>query len=196
MKIYRPHLLKTGVSGSLSPVKNIITETSISNDSTVNFTDLFDGYDRYELELIQVIPSTDSQEIVLRTSVDNGSSYQAGANTYSSTLWAIESDGTALDDDVEDDQLAFSSFDAGEDISSASDEQGYNGVIRLYQPSGGYQFSMFARGWYKNPAAINMSWQWIAVGRNQTDTLRVNAVQVRMNSGNLSTGTIRLIGIR
>lgn len=197
MKIHRPHLIRTGLSSSVSPVRNLISTTVISNDAFVTFTGLFeDNYDRYEMELIQVVPITDLQEAALQTSVDNGTTWQTGATTYASTLNIVESDGTVLVDNVEDDQLALSSFDAGEGISNTANEQGLNGVARMYLPSGSYQFSAVFQGWYKDPAGINKSWHVVAGGRNQTDAVRVNAVRLKMNSGNLSSGTVRLYGIR
>ena len=59
-----------------------ISTVTASNDSTVAFTGLSSSYKAYRVALIAVVPSSDNVDFYLRTSTNNGSSYDSGGSAY------------------------------------------------------------------------------------------------------------------
>ena len=60
----------------------LISSTTASNVASVSFTDLSSTYAKYVVEVMDYIPQTDNTDLRIRTSSNNGSSYDSGATDY------------------------------------------------------------------------------------------------------------------
>lgn len=68
-------------AAAVTPALEFISATTASNDATIEFS-LTGSFAEYELHCLNVIPATDDQEIIIRTSTDSGVSFDAGASDY------------------------------------------------------------------------------------------------------------------
>lgn len=172
----------------------LISTTTISNDSTVEFTDL-DQYSSYKFILHNVVPATDAVKFYARVSTDNGSTYKTGASDY---RWAVncltDAGENIVDYDAADDAMLLSGFDAGFEMQNDS-ETGWTGEIIITNPTNGSkEFFMHFMGCYQNSGASRFT--HIDGGNNYQSNTAVNALQFFFSSGNLSSGTIKLYGIK
>lgn len=114
----RPVLSTTGASGANGRWIELSPPTDYTSQASVSFTSLLTStYDVYEVEFSNVIPITTGQNIWLRMSSNNGSSYNAGSTDY-----IDEAAATAA-------QIVVSGF------ALANTSAGLHGRVRIFRPS-------------------------------------------------------------
>lgn len=171
-----------------------ISTATISNDSTVEFTDL-DQYSSYKFIFHNVVPATNAVRFYAQVSTDNGLSYKAGASDY---RWAIncltDAGENIVDYDPLDDAILLSGFDAGFEVQNNS-ATGWTGEAMITNPTNGSkEFFMHFMGCYQNSGASRFT--HVDGGNNYQSNTAVNAIKFFFSSGNLSSGTIKLYGIK
>ncbi len=161
-----------------------ISHNSFSGASSVEFTGLSSGYFAYRFEFAKVTTSADGATINLRTSTDNGSSYDNGSSDYS---WAYiyAYSGTADGDGATSDSAGRASIGSG----NATNEACATSVI-LFNPSDtNYTcYTALSAGEYTDGLGNLNS----LVGR-RLSTTAVNAVSFFPSSGTFS-GTVYVYG--
>jgi len=70
------------IAGLSTPDVVLVSTVTASAASNVTFTDLSSTYHTYEIRFSNVYPSVDIRSFALRTSSNNGSSYDSGASDY------------------------------------------------------------------------------------------------------------------
>jgi hypothetical protein len=196
-------LFTSNGSGALSSVSSTFDEAQVllatataSNSASLSFTTLIDNtYDEYVFEFINIHAITDQANFTFQTSTNGGSSY--GVSMTSTFLMAYHQEN---DGDVG------LQYQGGLDLHSSTsfqqifyymgngaDESG-SGELHLFNPSNGNLVKHFyARG------NVNISG-----ARSDDDmpggyfatTTPINAIQFKMSSGNIDSGTIKMYGIK
>jgi hypothetical protein len=149
-----------------------------SNVAAVDFTNIDDTYDLYTFELINVVPATDSAFLLLRTSSNNGSSFDAGASDY---LW----DNNAT-------QNAIYISDA---VSNVTAEGGCSAEVDLMDPANtavNTTFTVLSVTY----GAASAAYTNLFHGACRNSTAAVNAVRFLFSTGNIASGKIKLYGRR
>lgn len=169
-----------------------IATADLSNDATAEFTG-FDAskYDAYEFVLQNVIPSNDDVRFYIRTSTDNGSSYDAGASDYSFAISQIGGANTNASTAVS--IMDLTNIGNGVEVGSAAGEDGVSMTLRVIGPHLSKSTFITWHGMYVNSAGNETG---IIGAGSRKSSADVDAVQFTFQSGNLESGTITMYGLR
>jgi hypothetical protein len=154
-------------------------------------------YDTYEIEVQHLVPVTDAVSLFVRFDTSNGASFDAGATDYIVASRGLNSGGTS-EDASSGGTTAIRVSGGTTGIGNTASLGGLNGLIRVcnVNTTSGQKHLEFTTSYYTTGGAlISMN----GAGASNSATLRdaaVNAVQLLMSSGNISSGTIRVWGIR
>lgn len=163
---------------------DLISTGTASNSAAIEFTDLSSSHFLYIVVIDGVIPVTDNVDFYMRTSTDNGVSFDSGVSDYA---W----DGEADTDQTSDHILLTSTNSLAASLGSASGET-YSGVIWIYNPSDTGETRVSVMGSSKgSTGAVSYSAQ-SGARVSQED---VDAIQFLTSSGNISSGTFKLYGL-
>lgn len=165
-----------------------ISSVTASSSATVSFTSIGATYGTYMITFTRVIPATDNVRLRVRTSTNNGSSYDSGAGNYRYAYSDSKSNNTASSFGESNTYIELQ----GSSLSNDVNVNGLNGFFYLYGPStAGY----VQNSW--NTSHINTSTDVVmTVGAGGTMLISdVDAIQFYMGSGNIASGTFRLYGI-
>lgn len=169
-----------------------ISSATASASASVSFTGLSSVYIQYIVVFTDVIPATDAVDFRVRTSTDNGVSYDSGASDYA---WIASGDAVVpvaspatenLGDDADDKIRLFGG------AGSAANET-VSGKLTLYAHSTTTVTGLTSTSFGKNAAG-----NWI---RNhgfgqRLSAADVDALEFSMSSGNIASGTFKLYGLR
>ena len=190
-------LLKTNGSGVLSFVTAgstlvYITSGTASASATLDFTGLSSDYAYYEFIFSNILPATDDQTLRMRTSTDNGSTYDAGASDYCSAHIGRTGATTIASSGANTTTLALTATSGGGlDVSNVTGE-GVGGFVRLYDTS--------AANWGKVTASLtfvngNGSPVVTQTSGHRRAAANIDAVRFYFASGNIASGTIYVYGV-
>ena len=170
----------------------LISTATASNDASINFTGLSSTYAAYKIIIARVTPATDNVFFRMRTSTDNGSSYDAGASDYAHVKFGGQMSTSATsfikgdDADVGIELLANAGSDTNEDGALEVILYGHSiathtavtwvSSFKLHS-AGGPGFALNGSG-YRLSAAD------------------VDAIQFLYSSGNVESGEFYLYGLR
>lgn len=175
----------TASAGALT----FISSVTASNSATVSFTNIGSTYDSYMITFNRVIPATNSVQMRIRTSTNNGSTYDSGASDYKYAIISLASDATNYN--TGSNASAFVLMN-NPTITSTATSGGLNGTFNLFNPSSVSQKQYFWNTTHVDAgAALNLTY-----GSGVTAiSADVDAIQFYMSSGNIASGTFRLYGI-
>lgn len=169
----------------------LLATKTASASATLDFTE-FDNatYRRYEFELENVKPATDSVSFYFRTSTNSGSTYDAGASDY-----AHGQSGTSAASATTGASLGASAIllNTSVTIGNAASEYGLSGELVLTgAPSAAVFTELRGMVTYWNAAGAMVQLEFGGARLSADD---VDAVQFLFSSGNIASGTIRMYGI-
>jgi hypothetical protein len=175
--------LTEGSAGALVFLESQTASASASLDLT---TTIDSTYDHYVIFCENLIPATDGAHLWCRVSTDTGSTFKSGASDYN---WLVSYRGTAVSDTA-DSELTIS---AATGIGNAAGESGFTGEIHIWSPSNSSIHTQVTwNGGYKRSDSLMSDVNGSGV---YSATTAVDAAQVLMSSGNISSGTVRLYGV-
>lgn len=166
----------------------LIQTQTVSGVASVNFTGLSSTYSVYILEMSNVVPATDATDLYVRTSTNNGSSYDSGASDYAWTRTGnTDASATAgAGGDVADAQMLIA---VGMDNAATAS---LGGTIKLFEFSSSARHKhITAQVAYTRDASTIAT--FITGGKRLTATA-CDAFQIITSSGNIS-GTFSLYGV-
>lgn len=179
--------IQTTAAGA-SPI-TLITTTTASAASEVAFTGLSSTYVKYIIELTNVSSSVNNTNLYIRTSTNNGSSYDSGASNY---VWlaCLADQGTSVIG--VDKSTVATEIRVGVSISNVVNDGGINIQFNLINPSAATRTVLYWDGGYVNagPNYVRV----LGTGVRNSTSGAVNAVQLLPGSGNL-TGIFKLYGV-
>jgi hypothetical protein len=152
-----------------------------SASASIVFTGLSSTYDEYMVRFNYVVPATNSVTLLLRTSTDGGSNYDAGASDYS-----YVGNGYALNG-------ATSIFlTAGASVANAANSgAGVTGEVVIHRPSVA-AVRMVTGSAHHFSTGSGMAGGALSGARNAAAD--VDALQFLFSSGNIASGRFRLFG--
>lgn len=182
-------------AGSSAPVwasvasspTTLITTTTASAASSVNFTGLSSSYRAYIVRLINLVPSTNNAQFYIRTSTNNGSSYDSTSGDY---RWVAYYQDTATPNYTGANSAT--EVRMGASWSSTATNGGGCIDVYLWNPSNASRTNIsFTGGFIDGSGIYNIL---MGGGARLSTTGAVNAVQILPGSGTL-TGVVQLIGM-
>lgn len=189
-------VIQTNGSGTLSfatPSSGamvFLASATASNSASVTFTNIGSTYDTYMIIMTKLKPANDGEPFYFRTSTNNGSSYDAGASEYIYTANVIDNLSTnSLSESSGANEIKISGAST---VGNAATENGLNGYIYIYKPSDAQYCQISYRVCFSGISG--QICQAVGVGQ-RTASADVDAIQIRTDAGNITSGTIRLYGI-
>lgn len=183
---------------SAVPTDNLIlisTQTA-SNSASLSFTTGLDStYDVYEFKFINVRPATDGQWLVFQGSTNGGSTYATNITSTNFVSYHNEGDSVAsLGYFTQNDLAQSTSYQRfGFETGNGADES-VSGSLTLYNPSSNtYVKHFIARVNSYHPD--NYSADGYTAGYFNTNS-SINALQLKMESGNIADGIFKLYGVK
>jgi hypothetical protein len=187
----------TGLSsGSLVPIKTL-TASSSSTLSFVNGSSdvVLDGtYPIYVFKFINIHSSSNDNQFSFNLSADTGSNYNVTKTTTHFYAIHSESGSSAFSYYAGGDLAQSTAFQILTLESGADNDECDCGELFLYNPSSTTFVKHFMCTMSETGASPRESNNFIAGYGNTTSA--INAVQFKMNSGNIDSGKIKLYGIK
>lgn len=157
-----------------------------SSDAAIDFV-LPAGYDEYEIEMFGVVVDTASRYVVLRTSTDGGSSFDAGSTDYKDIVQQATAAGVAGATD--NTSFLYLTYGFVEEDTPTIPIQG---TITIRNPSAAVRCVITADVTYWVSALENLKMQGFRDAAANVDAVRITL----NNTGNIASGTFILRGRR
>ena len=173
-------------AGSGSYVKIGSSQTA-SASSEIVFTSLSTTYRDFVIMLSNVVPATDTANLLFRTSTDNGSTYDSGAGNYRwSIMAALDSAALGATANASDTSIRLMSN------CGTGTRESVSGWVRLCNPqgTGGCFISTSLSGKNATPNYVT-----ITGGGIREASADVDAIRFFMSSGNIASGVFTLYGV-
>ena len=171
-----------------------ISTATASTSASIDFTDLTSTYFMYIIRFNDLAPATDATTLFLRTSTDNGVSFDSGASDYAWSMNIVKQTGS---EDGSRDQSDTGITIMGDAASSDEMGNGTNetgsGTIYIYNPSAVKYTFINSEGFYFNEEAENIC---AYAGGYRKSAADVDAVQLIMDSGSITSGSFVLYGVK
>jgi len=179
-------------NASIGRFKKIATSTA-SSSSSITFTDLSSDYFLYILRFDDLLPATDATTLLLRTSSNNGSSYDAGASDYAWSYNRISETGSESGDrDTADSSITLIGVSGSSDEMGSGTNERASGTLWIYNPMAVKYTLINSECQYFNESAENIE---AYCGGDRLSAGSVNAVQLLMDVGNITSGSFTLYGV-
>ena len=184
-------------AGDVGGALVLISEQTASSSSTISFTSGIDStYKEYLFTFNSIHAQTDQVNFQFNMSIDGGSNYNVTKTTSSFRAGNYENDSSTAFSYLDSDDLAQSTGfkNLTENASMGNDnDQCLSGFLHLFNPSSTTFVKHFiART--NNAHWIDVSTDGYFAGYGNT-TSAVDAVQFKMSSGNIDSGTIKMYGV-
>jgi len=174
----------------------LLSEQTASASASISFTSGIDStYPIYKFEFINIHQATDIAHLTFQGSTDTGSSY--GVTATSTFFYSSHNEadgGEQLSYWTARDLAQSTSFQIlGEDAGNDND-QNYCGELLLFNPSSTTFVKHFMS---KVQSTMRSDYSTQAyVGGYFNTTSAIDAIQFKINTGNIDSGTIKLYGIK
>jgi len=173
----------------------LISEQTASSSATVSFTSGLDStYKEYIFKFIDIHPSVDQAAFQFNMSADSGSNYNVTKTSSMFRAYHNEADNsTALAYHPQQDLAQGTGFQTiGYGIGTDND-QSLSGELHLFEPSSTTFVKHFMATCNLYEAGDFSQQQFLGGYGNTTSA--VDAIQFKMDSGNIDSGTIKLYGV-
>ena len=171
----------------------LISTATASASSSIDFTGLTSAYKNYIVYINNCVP-TSADDFAMRTSTDNGSSFDSAASNYVTQLNSVLS-GSAT-------TTFYSGATNGtriwlmppNNISSTANLGGYSGAVTILNPSNASNTVITVSSSFTNTSGSQS--YTLSAGARQNTSGAVNAIRFYMNTGStIASGTFKLYGI-
>ena len=168
-----------------------ISSATASSDSTVEVNNLSSDYAAYLVVIVGLIPVTDATHLYLRTSTDNGSSFDSGASDYRYTGISTQSGNTTLSSHqgASAAQISLTREAMDSDVSHVN----FNCNLWIYDPTDAQStFCNWSLAHERSSATLTYT-----AGAGDRDAAgAVDAIQFLCSSGNIESGQFYLYGAK
>lgn len=183
-------ILNFGIPGSATVGMQLLTVAAPNNVATVDFTASIDStYDEYEVHFENVIPATNNVILQMQTSANAGGAWDGGAAAYD---WV---NGTALGAGASAASSAGdTSIQIAANVTNVAADGGVCGVLRIHDPAATASNKMISG---QVSLLVNTSTLAVkTVAGRRLATAAVNGIRLKFSSGNITSGKIKLYGVR
>jgi hypothetical protein len=172
-----------------------ISSATASSDSTISFTSGIDStYKEYIFYFVNIHPATDNASFSVNFSTDGGSNYNVTKTTSYFRSIHYESGTSAFGYDSGGDLAQSTDFQNIITVIGADNDQSGVGCMHLFNPSDTTfvkHFVVNAQKAHYSDISVN---EFYAGYANTTSA--IDAVQFKMSSGNIDSGTIIMYGVK
>ena len=191
----------TTTAGMPAGAMTLIKSQTASSSSTINFVDgtsdvvLDDTYPIYVFKCINTHPATDGQKITFQGSTNTGSSYGVTATSTAFDAEHSEGDASSFTYNTSSDLAQGTGYQPLSLNNIGNDnDQSASGELFLFNPSS----TTFIKHFIYTGNSLNSgdydSHDFVSGYFNTTSA--VDAIQFKMESGNIDSGTFKLYGIK
>lgn len=167
----------------------LLATATASASAAIDFTSNIDStYEEYEIHIIDLVPATDTANLLFRTDSNGGASFDAGASDYRYAV--LENSDLPTTIHVSSTGAAF--IQLSDSLGNAAGESG-NYVITLFNPAGTKKTQINIKGTIVNSGARSASFNG---GGYRDSAAIVDAVRFLMSSGNITSGEFKLYGVK
>ena len=186
----------SGLSGvSVGGAFTQISEQTASGSASISFTSGLDStYPIYKFEFIDIHPAA-SSNLSMQASTDGGSSYGISVTANCARTYSNEA-GTLQRAPAYGSGWGLASSTSFQSLSYTTPTEAKNsicGTMFLFEPSSTTYYKHFLSHTTQEGDS-NYASEFHISGHYDTATA-INAIQFKMNTGNIDTGTIRLFGL-
>ena len=170
----------------------LITAATAANSATVDFTSGINStYDEYILEMVNVVPSTNSVQPNLRVSTDGGSTFDSGSNYDIETTFVVNTNGGNGGNEALDRIYLYTATSS--QLGNAT-LKSFSCQVRIYNPADTSRAKTFLGQsvCYDNSQHTGVNF----FGGSYKVSAAVNGLRVYMGSGNISSGNFYLYGVK
>jgi hypothetical protein len=165
-----------------------ISRATASSSATIDFTGIGSTYDLYRAEFYNVVPATTDAYLWLRTSTDNGSSYDSGASDYAyGIIYMVSPSSTPIG--LADSTDAAIYLDPYSSISDSS-YGGISGAVEFCNPD----VAQYWRCRMEFSGSYDVSCVPAVGSGARLTAANVDAIRFLMSTGNIASGTFVLLG--
>lgn len=169
-----------------------ISSSTASSSASISFTGLSSTYHCYVVEITNFAPATDGVEMYLRTSTDNGVSYDSGASDYAWSNYVVDNDGTLKDGGSTGDSKMEIVGRTNDQIGGATNETS-DATVWIFNPSSASYTKALCMATYTRTNGDSI---WMTCGGQRLSAADVDAIQFLMSSGNIASGEFVLYGLK
>ena len=182
-------------AGDVGGALVLISEQTASSSSTISFTSGIDStYKEYVFKFINIHSSGDNVNFSFNASADSGSNYNVTKTTTFFIAGHPENDAsTVLDYDTGRDIAQGTGFQKLAYQSGSGDDENLVGTLHLFDPSSTTFVKHFISRTNLNTYHDYSIESYVAGYFNTTSA--IDAVQFKMDSGNIDSGTIKMYGV-
>tara|TARA_R100000388_G_C7166614_1_gene121834 strand:+ start:41 stop:646 length:606 start_codon:yes stop_codon:yes gene_type:complete len=184
--------------GSITGLGNLvfISRSTASSSSSLSITSGIDStYKEYIFMLNNIHPQTDAVTFQFGLSSDGGSNYNVTKTSTDILTYSNEAGSTAsLHGTGGYQQAQSTSYQAINENTGADNDQGHSGFLHLFDPSN----TTFVKHFIMSFQTLHRSdYVWTTfIGGYANTTSAINAIDFKMSSGNIDSGTIDLYGVK
>ena len=191
--------ITTKPSGLSGGAMNLISTQTASSSSTISFTSGIDStYDEYVFKFYNMHPASDTPEFQFNMSADTGSNYNV---TKTTTIFKARL--------AENDSIQELGYEAGSDLAQSTNFQSFtyagirnqddaslSGTLHIFNPSSTTFVKHFIStcNYMSKSGSTSVTYNSFIAGYGNT-TSAVDAIQFKMNNGNIDSGVIKLYGV-
>lgn len=192
----------TAAASASSGALVLLGSQTASSSASVSFTSLMSStYDDYIVKVLNAVPASSGQLLVMRMSVNNGSSYFNSANDYAHSSNGIDTSLTARSaGSGVDSSMNIGGFPGTLGLSNTSADAGWSGTVELFKTNTTSQKKIVAiNGVATMTGPVTSTQIGMGVGIGASNGIRdaaVNAIQFFMSSGNIASGNFYLYGVK
>ena len=174
-----------------------ISSQTASSSASLSFTGLSSTYKAYKFVLTNIRPATENASLGFQGSTDNGSNYGVTITSNAFRSYNREDGADSCLGYLTASDLAQStSLQRIADEANADADQGISGLMQLFNPSG----TTYVKHFLSNTNFAHLGVQPYTenhyIGGYFNTTSAINAIRFSFTSGNITTGTISLYGIK
>jgi len=186
--------LPASVSGGAMTL--LATQTA-SGSATLSFTSgIDDTYDKYVFKFYNIHPGTDDKKFEFNMSIDSGSNYNvAKTTTWFQAYHAEDDSGAALAYNTSLDLAQGTGFQAISGNVGIVNDSNVGGTLHLFNPSSTTFVKHFIASAVTNTSGTPSYVQNAYIAGYGNTTSAVDAIQFKMDSGNIDSGVIKLYGV-
>jgi hypothetical protein len=187
--------LKYNVSFANAGGLVLLTTNTASSSSSLSFTAKIDStYSEYIFFFNNIHPATDGANFTFNLSADGGSNFNV---TKTTTFWyanhSEDNSATSLGYDGGTDLAQGTGYQIFVESLGADNDQSTSGMLHLFDPSNTTFVKHFMAVINNSISTDRTSNHFIAGYGNTTSA--INAVDFKMSSGNIDSGTIKMFGV-
>lgn len=169
----------------------LLEQHAASGSAELDFpASISSSYDRYQLELCDLVPATDGSSIIFQVSTDGGSTWET-SSIYNYEIRIYSSGYNSIIHSSSDTSIRLSGG-----ISATASHGGFNAVIRMCDPlsTSHNKILIELQGFESLAPSTGYNYMYQG-GGTYLNTSAYNAFRLLFNSGNIASGTVRCYGL-